>query len=80
MFYISTLTSMTSTLILLTICVYRNFRQSLREQFSSVPRDEESSCNSNSTEDVCLKDPSEKDLFVSEIAKSQNCYELYAYF
>ena len=74
MFYISTLSSMATTLLLLSFCVFRSFRQSIQNQFSSVASDEES-CNSNSTEDISVKDnssekePSEKDLFVTDIIK-----------
>ena len=73
-FYISTLTSMAFTLMILTICACRSFRQSIKKQFSSVPTDEEY-CNSNSNEDISVKDmtekePSEKDLFVSNIIKN----------
>ena len=74
MFYISTLTSMAFTIIILTICACQSFCQSIQKQFSSVPSDEEF-CNSNSTEDNSVtdmteKEPSEKDLFVSNIIKN----------
>ena len=68
MFYISTIASMVSTLVLLLICACRSFRQNIFEQFSCVASDEESN-NSNSTEDISIRDPSEKDLFVSDIVK-----------
>ena len=74
MFYISTLTSMAFTIIILIICACRSFRQSIQKQFSSVPSHEES-CYSNSTKDISVKDmtekePSEKDLFVTNIIKN----------
>ena len=68
MFYISTIASMVCTLVLLAICACRSFRQNIFEQFSCVASDEESN-NSNSTEDISIRDPSEKDLFVSDIVK-----------
>ena len=68
-FYISTLTSMAFTISILIICACRSFRQSIQKQFSSELTDEEY-CNSNSNEDISVKDmtekePSEKDLFVT---------------
>jgi len=68
MFYISTIASMVCTLVLLAICACRSFRQNIFEQFSCVSSDEESN-NSNSTEDISIRDPSEKYLFVSDIVK-----------
>ena len=68
MFYISTTSSVVLTLIMLLICACRSFRNNILEQFSSVPSDEDTS-NSTSTEDISVKDPSEKDLFVSDIVK-----------
>ena len=69
MFYISTLSSTATTLLLLAFCVCRSVRQSIQNQFSSIASDEES-WNSNSTDNISIKDnssekePTEKDLFV----------------
>ena len=68
MFYITTIASMVCTLVLLSICACRSFRQNIFEQFSCVASDEESN-NSNSTEDISIREPSEKDVFVSDIVK-----------
>ena len=71
MFYISTLTSMGCTLLLILICAFRNLRrQSVknRGEFTSVSSSERGSGNtskSTSNEDISVKDPSEKELFVT---------------
>ena len=66
MFYISTIASMVCTLVLLSICACRRFLQNNFEQLSWVASDEGSN-NSDSTEDISMRDPSEKDLFVQRI-------------
>ena len=76
MFYISTLTSMGCTLLLLLICACRNLRrQSVknRGEFTSVSSSERGSGNtskSTSNEDISVKDPSEKRIFC--ISQSYN--------